>query len=493
MSPSKILLFSSLSFIFGIFLSSFFKFNLFVLFLTPLFLFFLLIYFLITRDKRILFSCLFFILFSLGSLYYQYQIFKLEKAKNLLFEKENAKILGILTSPPQKREKFQNLILKIQTLNQSKYQYSGKVLIKTSLSQDFQFGEQLEISGRISEPKETKGFNYKDYLLKDKILAIFYFPKIKKTGKNFASSISKFILSLKEKIKENIEKIFPIPHSGLIEALLFGEEEKIPEDLKEKLNITNTRHIAAVSGMNVTLLSLLILNFLLTLGLWRQQAFYLTLILIFIYLFMIGFPASAIRASIMGILFLIAQYFGRISTSQRAVYFTLAIMLLFNPLLLKYDISFQLSFLATLGLVYLYPVFLEIFKDAPKTLGFRENLSATLAAQFFVLPLLLYNFGKFSPIFIFPNILILPILPLTTILGFLSSFLAIIYFPLGKFLSYSALFFTNYILKVVEFFSQFPVLSFEKLSLSFLIFFYLLLGLFTFFLNKKFSQPYFLR
>jgi len=406
---------------------------------------------------------------------------------------ENLTFKGTVVNLPDKREKFQNLIVKINSLSQEKEKFSGKILIKISRFQNFQYGDEIIVSGKFSQPKESLSFNYKNYLLKDKILGIIYFPEIKKTGKNYGNFIFKLAFSLKEKIEKNLQKLFKKPHSGLMEALLFGQEKNIPKTLKEKLNITNTRHIAAVSGMNVTIISILVLNFFLSLNLWRQQAFYLTLLLIFFYVLMIGFPSSAIRAAIMGILFLSAQYFGRLSSASRTIYLAGALMLLINPLLLKYDLGFQLSFLATLGLVYLYPILRKVFKDLPEVFALRENFSATLSAQLFVFPILIYNFGKISPIFILPNILILPILPLTTILAFLSSILVFLSFSLAQFLSYSALFFSNYILKTIDFFSTFPTFTFQNFNFSFLIISYLFLAIFTFYLNKKFGEPYFLR
>ena len=481
MSLSKILFLISLSFIFGIFFASFFKFSLVFLFLLFPFFFFL--------PKKEFFVLLLFFLF--GVFRFETEFSKIEKEKNLILGERE--ILGVLVLPPTKKEKFQDLVLKVKEIDGKKVDFSGKVLIKAPKYQDFEFGDELIVFGKFTEPKEIEGFNYKNYLLKDKILAISFFPKVKKTGKNSGSFLFKFLFSLREKLDSSIKNLFFPPHSGLVGALLFGEEREIPKATLEKLNKTNVRHITAVSGMNVTLISILILNFLLALGFSRKHSLYLTSLFLFFYLVMINFPSSAVRAAIMGVLVLMAQYFGRLSSVQRTVFFAMLIMLALNPFLLKYDLGFQLSFLATLGLAYLYPIFLQIFKDAPSTLSFRQSLCATLAAQIFVFPLLVFNFGNFSPIFLFPNVLILPILPLATILAFLSSFLFLFLPSLGKFLSFSVLFFSKYILFVVEIFSKFPSILLPKFSLLFLIFSYFAIFFFTFFLNKKFSQPYFLR
>ena len=105
--------------------------------------------------------------------------------------------------------------------------------------------------------------------------------------------------------------------------------------------------------MNITIISSLILSFVLGLGFWRNQAFYFSAFIIFIYILMIGAPASAVRAGVMASILIAAQGFGRISSGARAVVFAAVLMLFFNPLLLRFDVGFQLSFLAILAFIFL--------------------------------------------------------------------------------------------------------------------------------------------
>jgi competence protein ComEC len=288
-------------------------------------------------------------------------------------------------------------------------------------------------------------------------------------------------------LEESLEKILPLPQSAILEALLFGKEENISKKLKEKLNLTGTRHIAAVSGMNITIISNLILGFLLWLGLWRNQAFYLSVILIIFYILMIGAPSSAIRAGIMAILFLTAQHFGRLSSSSRAIVFAATLMLFQNPLILRWDIGFQLSFLATMGIINLQEILSEKLKKIPDFLQLRSNLSATLAAQIFVFPILIYNFGQISIISPLTNIFILPLIPTITILGFIFSFIGIFWQGLAKILSWLAWLGLTYILKIVDFSSKIPFasLTFKNVHWIFLIISYLILALIVWRLKEK--------
>jgi len=196
----------------------------------------------------------------------------------------------------------------------------------------------------------------------------------------------------------------------------------------------------------------------LALGLWRKQAFYLSIFLIALYVLMIGTPASAVRAGIMGGILLTSQYLGRLSSAVRAVVFAATIMLFFNPLLLKLDVGFQLSFLAVLGIIYLQPRFLEWFKRIPdpKNLPLKTTLATTLSAQIFALPVLIYNFGYVPLVSPLANILIVPFLAPVTILIFVFGITSMIFWPLGYVLSWPTWLFLTYLTSIIDVFSKFP-------------------------------------
>lgn len=285
------------------------------------------------------------------------------------------------------------------------------------------------------------------------------------------------------------------PQSGLLEALFFGDEGNISQEWKDKFSITGTSHITAVSGMNITIISALILNFLLAIGFWRGQAFYISVVLIVLYILMIGAPASAIRAGIMGILFMAAQNFGRAGAASRAVAFASTLMLFQNPLLLRADLGFQLSFMAVLGLIYLQPVLSQIFKKIPDFFQLRYSLSATIAAQIFTLPILISSFGRLSLASPFANILIVPTLSFITILGFIFSFSGMIFYPLGLVLSWPVWLLLTYVLGVINFFSKisFATIKLENVGWIWAAIFYAILAISVRQLIKRMAQPEFLK
>ena len=404
-------------------------------------------------------------------------------------------LIGVISGEPNIKEKSQNLVIKnieiplSQKLTEVRPPTAGRVLVTANKYPENQYGDKVEIKGRLETPPVFAGFNYRNYLKKDGIYSVMFFPEIKLLAGGFGNPVISRLFSFKNKIQETSRQFISPPQIGILEALVFGEEQNISQEWKDKLNSTGLRHITAVSGMNITIIIFIIFNFLLGLGFWRQQAIFLSIALIIIYILMIGAPASALRAAVMGILLILAQFFGRVSQAQRAIAMAAALMLFLNPLLLKLDIGFQLSFLAVLGLIYFQPFLFDFLNNIPnpKFFPLRTTLSATLSAQIFTLPILVYNFGQI-PIFSFlPNILVVPVLAPLTILIFIFGISGAIFLPFG-FLFYLPTWFSlTYIVKVIDFFSKIPLslLQFNGVHWFWLIISYLILGYSAFLLKKR--------
>jgi len=488
MTVSKIFLYLCLSFIGGIFINS-------IIFIPQLILlsFLILGTLLISvlwKYKRLVVIGFCLIFLVLGISRHQLALSKIDNSAIKKFIGNEVTLIGLVSEEPEIREKSTKLTVKteeIQYIENGSRCSGEKVLVTTWRYPEYQYGDKLKIRGLLEEPEVFEGFNYRDYLAKDGILAVIYFPEIELIKQNQGNFLKKILISSKNKLEDNLGKAMPRPQSAILEALFFGKEENISQEWKEKLNLTGTRHITAVSGMNITIITFLILSFLLMLGFWRHQAFYFSIILIILYILMIGAPSSAIRAGIMAGLLLLAQHFGRLSAASRVIVFTATFMLIQNPLLLRLDIGFQLSFLATMGLIHLQPALLDWFKKVPNFLQLRNNLAATLAAQVFALPILIYNFGQISMISPLANILILPLIPFITILGFIFAFIGIFWEVLAQILSWPAWLLVTYTLKIIDWFSKIPwaSLTFKDVHWIFLIISYLILGLFIFWLNQK--------
>ena len=208
---------------------------------------------------------------------------------------------------------------------------------------------------------------------------------------------------------------------------------------------------------------------------------------IILFSIMTGAGATVVRASLMALLALLARATGRIYEITLALLFAGFAMLLYNPKILIFDPSFQLSFLATLGLIHLSPLLEKHLKFLPKTFGLRDIVSATLATQILVLPLLLYMMGKFSIVSLPVNLLVLPFIPLTMLFGFLAGTTGFISTILSFPFAFIAHLFLWYELKVVKIASAIPFASIGGFALSgaVMFFVYAAVVVLIYFFNKR--------
>lgn len=485
MTPSGIFLYFCLSFIGGALLNSL------VSIFQPSALGFLIcavfLIFVFWKNQKLVFAgfCVVFLVLGI----WRHQTAELRIMNNELRrfnDNGNIVLVGVIAAEPKITEKIQKLIVEAEQITFENFSESGppkkikgKILIAATNYPEYHYGDKLKITGFLESPGISEGFNYRDYLAKDGIFSTMNWPKIELLGSGFGNPVMEALFRFKNRIKQIAREFVPPPQEGILEALFFGDENNISRQWKDKLNFTGTRHIAAVSGMNITIISGLFMSFLLLLGFWRQQAFWLSIILLILYILMIGAPASAARAGIMAGLLITAQYFGRASLASRAIVFAAAFMLVQNPLLIRLDVGFQLSFLAVLGMIELQPFFSSKFKKIPnpKIFPLGTILSTTLAAQVFTLPILIFNFGYIPLVSLPANILIVPFLAPVTILIFIFGLAGIIFSPLGHILSLPVWLSLTYIVVVIDWFSRIPFASvfLKNVHWSGLAVFYLLL------------------
>jgi len=471
MSASRIFFYFCLALIGGIFLDSIKPVSLPLILCLLILGIFLISVFLKYKKLVVLGLCLFGLVFG---------IFRHQLVESKIIHPQEGDITfeGLVVKEPDVRANNTKLTVESENVY-------GRVLVTTERYPEYQYGDRLKISGKLKIPQAFGGFNYQGYLAKEGIYSVIYFPEIELIAKNQGNFLYAKILGFKEKLRESIYQNLSPPQSSILGAIILGDKRRLSEDLKQKLNLTGVRHITAISGMHITILSVILMSVLILLGLARGQAFYFTLFFISLFILMTGLQPSAIRAGIMGSLFLLAQKLGRLNLSIRALVLAAALMLLINPLLLKEDVGFQLSFLAMLGIIYLFPIFQNWLSVLPKKL---KNLSAlTFSAYLFTLPILIYNFGYFSLVAIFSNILILPILPLIMILGFVFGILGMVHPFLGWIFSWPTWLALTYLFKIVEWFSQIPLaaLRVENLSWIFVLVAYFILGLLIYKFNQK--------
>ena len=386
----------------------------------------------------------------------------------------------VLVETVEKKEKYTRFRVEPQNQN-------FKILLYHSPFSEIQAGDKLAMTCNLEVPENfQEGFDYKKYLAKDRVFFICRQAEVEILEVSDKGNPRTLMFQIREEIGKRIEQLFPSPQSGLMIGLLLGGDDKLPKNWQEKFSTTAMTHIVAVSGYNVTIIAEYLMFLAILIGFWRKQAFYLAIIGIFIFIALIGFPPSGVRAAVMGGLILWAAKNGRLANSQNAIIFAGALMLFFNPMLLRWDIGFQLSFLATLGIVYLSPIWEGFFQKRSFASTFWEILFLTLSAQIFVLPVILQNFGNLSLVSPLANLLILPVIPITMLLGFLSLAFSFVFWPLGKIFSWLAYLPLRWETEVIDFLSR---LSFSNWQIIFpawaAVTWYLLLVVFISIIKKR--------
>jgi len=420
------------------------------------------------KDKKLRVLGFVVIFFSLGVLRYEYDA-KLQKHMR---NYENAKdeVVTFVGVVGEVDERVSNVKLKIgvegiNNANEGEVGQprlrGGKVLVTTNLYPKYQYGDELEITCELQKPVKFESFDYERYLARYDIYSVCYYPKIKLLSQRNGNKVKLGILKVKERMKNVVERGLAEPQAGILNAMALGERQGISEDLRDKFSKVGISHIMAISGLHITLLAGILMSLLIRAGFWRKQAFLVATVFLILYIIMIGAPASAVRAGIMGFLLMFAMSMGRLSKSVNSLLLVACLMLLANPKILRDDVGFQLSFLAVLGIIYFSSYFSKWFKKIPQFLGIRDILVMTFSAQVLVLPLIAYHFRRVSLISPLVNILVIPILPLVLIFGFLGMLLGLVSLGLSKILFVVVWFLLTYLVKVVEFFSQFSFVGIE--------------------------------
>lgn len=270
---------------------------------------------------------------------------------------------------------------------------------------------------------------------------------------DFARGEQTFWSSSRAFLVDRVKSILPQDEGALFNAMILGYEKDVSAKIKTDFNRTGTRHVVAISGMNISIVALLIMSLGLSAGLWRHQAFWLAVAGVAAFVLLVGSPPSALRAGIMGIILLWAQNRGRLVQAWRPVLIAAFFMVALNPTLLNFDIGFQLSFLAVLGIIYFKNFWMRVFRWVPIKF-IRENIVLAMAAQTTTWPLILYNFGTLSVISPIANIFVVPMLTPIMFLGL--GFVLVFYFSLlAKLFLWPAWLVLKITIKLVEFFGSF--------------------------------------
>lgn len=385
----------------------------------------------------------------------------------------------------KKDENYSSYIVKIEKNQDSIVDKNIYWLVYIAPNYKLNKSDLISLNTQIFIIDNVDNFDYKNYMQSKNIYFkayIYDFETISK-GSGFLNNLEKFRNDLLDKIKI----IYPRDEATLLSWILIWAREDIPKKLRENFNNSWTTHFIAVSWFNITILIIFlwyVFNFFPILIRSFLVIFFLVIFCVFVWM-----EASVVRAWIMWVLGYIISLLWRKQISLTILLLTAFFMLIYNPFYINYDVSFHLSFLAVIWILYFKDFFDKVFMFIPNILAVKESLSLTLSALVATLPITLFNFWQISLLAPLSNIAFAWTIPFIMIFWFISICLYMIFPTLWIIVWLFSFLLLKWDLVVVNFFwwlSQFILkLDLSLYSIYFETLYFIFLAFFIFIKNKK--------
>lgn len=397
-------------------------------------------------------------------------------------------VIGKVSEPPKLTPVRQTVLIVPKTINGKAIETKMIISVRTSPLEEYRSGDYVRVTGKfqlrsdfISETDRQVSYRMMSY--SKKILGDINFPtSLRIIGHE--SIITTWLSSMKNKFTESLHTIFILPGSGLLSGMMLGDTSAIDYSILDAFRMVGLIHIVVLSGYNITLITHTFIKIFAFRGYFGRLQLALGALVLFIGI--VGISATALRAGIMAACVSLARYFVRPAITTRVLLITLAIMVFFSPYALLFDLSLQLSFLATIGIVYLFPYFQEKFPRLAEG-TFSEIVLQTIAVNCVVLPLILYQIGTISPVFLPVNVLVLGFIPFLTIGGFVITSIGVIAPKIALVAAYPVQFLADMIIAFADWTAQHDPFftTIPQFSLTILILVYGVIFGFLVFITKK--------
>ncbi|MDI6840326.1 MAG: DNA internalization-related competence protein ComEC/Rec2 [bacterium] len=367
---------------------------------------------------------------------------------------------------------------------------TGKLRINVkSPNLKFKYGDQIEAYGRLWYPEFTRNpdaFDYRSYLKRKNIygtMNIWESCNIRVIGKDKGMAIiSNVALPIKRFIRNTIDTYLSDNQAGFLKGITIGQRGMLPKRVQECFQNTGAIHILAVSGLHVGIIATIVFLFLRVFRISLIIAQIITLLFLIIYAFMLDLRPPIVRATIMTIIGMIGLTTERDTDMLNVIACAALFILFINPQAI-FEVSFQLSFISIISIIYLmpkiYPVLFGFIKPENHVARYFAGIFvASLAAQIGIMPLVAYYFYRVPIISIIANLIVIPLAGVCIALTFIMSIINLLPLKiLTDIFTGVAWGATTFTLKTVELFNQIPYAYFwvHKPSVLFIGFFYLIL------------------
>ena len=414
-------------------------------------------------------------------------------------DRGTVQLVARVIQPPDPRDSHTNLTVEVESLTPlnggsralfEPEEVSGKVLLQVQPGRKWRFGDRLQVTGQLQTPFEAAEFSYRDYLARKGILSTMFFSRVDWSESAQNPSFRNFIYNLRDSGYEVLQKLFPSPESDLLAGILLGIDQGLSPELQAAFQKTGTSHIIAISGFNFAILAGLF-SAIFTRFLGHKWGAILSIGAITGYTILVGASPAVVRAAFMGGLGVLGGMFGRRQNGLNSLGMACLVMVLLDPNL-PWDLGFQLSVAATLGLVLFgQPLENKFLQTAERWLSKEQSQSLlapvseiflfSIAAQVMTIPIIAYQFGGISWLALLANPLILPPQSLVMVLGGLALLAGLVTPGLGQIFAVLALPFVRYTIRMVITLSRLSSgdWTLPKFHIAWLILFYTILFVLT--------------
>jgi competence protein ComEC len=345
---------------------------------------------------------------------------------------------GVIVAEPDVRPTHTNVrvrILRLVARTTSHANLAGSVLVRAPKDMTWRYGDGIRVEGTLGTPPRFTTFDYRDYLARRGVRVWLPRPdRLWKLSEGNGDAWFGILLAAKDTVRQTVRHMMPAPESALLNGVLIGDDNDIPESLTEAFRRTGTSHIVAISGFNVSIVIALVVGLLSRIA-NRRRAALIVLPAIWVYAIFVGGSASVIRATGMATISLVGMLLWRRGFTLNTLCAAACFMLLADPNTL-FDLGFQLSFLATLGLV-LYadvvssPAQIWLIARVQQPWVLRavrlalDGVLMTFAAQLTTLPLIVATTEQLSLVSLLTNAIVLPLQPPLMLLGIIGATIAV--------------------------------------------------------------------
>ncbi|MDX9779131.1 MAG: ComEC/Rec2 family competence protein [Patescibacteria group bacterium] len=371
---------------------------------------------------------------------------------------------------------------------------NDRIVAYLPLYPHLQYADILTISCRLEAVPVFSDFNYAAYLSLKNISSVCSWPRLlQKQQSNLGSFYLKQIFVLRKKLRQIINQGLPEPAAGLANALLLGYKQSLSPVVKEDMRKAGLSHLTAISGAHIAIILYLLINFLIFLAFKRQAAWWLSLLILLFYVILTGFQTSTIRAWLMGFLAFYVWQRGRVYQLGQILAFVAALMLYHQPLIWRYDVAFQLSFGAILGIIIFQPLFYQIFNLKHKKVLIKlilEALFLSISAQLLIVPILVNQFHSISLLAPISNVMAFFVLA-PIMISVLGALLLSSLFSLSLYFWWPSYLLLEYLIALAHVIARWSFAYIDNLKFSMIdiIVYYFILALFYLLLRKIKTPP----